>query len=172
VDGQEFAMSAQAGMPERAVEFWPAFSHQTPTRTILLVEDEAFVRDVTGEVLRSAGYQVVAAKNADEAAQAHQRRSGEVDLLLTDIVLPGEDGLRLAARLTERSPRLKVLFVTGYGERMALHTGDGSEWLAKPFSSEMLLGRIRQLLDRDRLCIERSEGGDNGLETMAQEQRS
>ena len=164
-------MSAQAGaMPEKTVEFGPALSYLTPTRTILLVEDEAFVRNVTSEVLRSDGYRVLAAANALEAAEAHERRSIEVDLLLTDIVLPGEDGLRLAARLTESSPRMKVLFVTGYGERIGLRTGESSNWLSKPFSSEMLLGRVRQLLERDRLWIEKSGAGNGGLETRTQEQ--
>jgi DNA-binding NtrC family response regulator len=166
-------MSTQAGaMLEKAAEFCRAFSQETRTETILLVEDEAFVRDVTGEVLRSAGYRVLTAANADEAMSAHERRSAEVDLLLTDIVLPGQDGLRLAARLKEPSPRLKVLFVTGYGERMGQHKPDDSDWLAKPFSSETLLGRVRQLLDRDQLRIEQSKAGGNGLETTGQEQRA
>jgi DNA-binding response OmpR family regulator len=127
---------------------------RTEAGTILLVEDEAFVREVTGEVLRSAGYRVLTARNAEEAVKAHERQAGEVDLLLTDVVLPGEDGFRLARRLTEVSPELRVLFVTGYGARMGWGGADEPEWLAKPFSSEVLIGRVRQRLDRASFLLD------------------
>jgi len=81
--------------------------------TILFVEDEVFVREVTGEVLRSAGYHVLTAKNSVEALRVYQGNRAAVDLLLTDIVLPGETGLVLAGRLRRENPELRVLFVTG-----------------------------------------------------------
>jgi CheY-like chemotaxis protein len=126
------------------------------TETILLVEDEAFVREVTCEVLRSAGYRVLTAKNAVEAVRIYNARRGGVELLLTDVVLPGETGRALAGRLRRATPELKVLLVTGYGAEMELpETKNGAkqeakcdECLAKPFSSEVLLQRVRQLLDR------------------------
>lgn len=115
------------------------------SRTILLVEDETFVREVASEVLRAAGYRVLTAKNAVEAMQIYG--SGfEIDLLLTDVVLPGETGPALAERLRRANPRLPVLLATGYGEQMARETSE--ECLAKPFSSEELLGRVRQLLEK------------------------
>jgi two-component system cell cycle sensor histidine kinase/response regulator CckA len=124
--------------------------------TILLVEDEAFVREVTCEVLRSAGYRVLTAKNAAEAVSVYEAQRGEVGLLLTDVVLPGETGRALARRLRRESPELQILLVTGYGEQMefneakqeARFEAKWEECLAKPFSSEVLLGRIRRLLDR------------------------
>jgi two-component system cell cycle sensor histidine kinase/response regulator CckA len=124
--------------------------------TILLVEDEAFVREVTCEVLRSAGYRVLTAKNAAEATGFFDVQCGEVELLLSDVVLPGETGRVLAGKLRRQNPRLKVLLVTGYGEQMGLlETVDGAkhevereQCLAKPFSSEVLLRRVRQLLGR------------------------
>jgi len=112
------------------------------SRGILFVEDEAFVRLVTCEVLRSAGYSVFTAKNAAEALEIYQRRRGALELLLTDVVLPDENGLELAGRLRRDNPELKVLFVTGYAEQM------GADRLAKPFSTEVLLRRLRGLLDR------------------------
>ena len=115
--------------------------------TILFVEDEAFVRDVACEVLRSAGYQVLAAKTAAEAMRIFELNRGDVGLLLTDVVLPGENGRRLAARLRQQHPGLKILFVTGYGEQMARLTGNDDECLAKPFSTEGLLRKVRQSLD-------------------------
>lgn len=115
--------------------------------TILFVEDEAFVRDVTVEVLRSAGYRVLAAKNATEAIRSYDARRGEVKLLLTDVVLPGETGLALAGRLRREDPDLKVLLVTGYAERMGRRAEKHEECLAKPFSTEVLLRSVRRLLD-------------------------
>ncbi|HSY92592.1 MAG TPA: response regulator [Candidatus Binatus sp.] len=118
------------------------------TETILLVEDEAFVRDVTCEVLRSAGYRVLAARNAADAVSMYEARSGEVELLLSDVVLPGETGPAMARRLRREHPELKVLFVTGYAEQMGLLEGKQEEFLAKPFSAEALLRKVRQVLDR------------------------
>jgi CheY-like chemotaxis protein len=119
--------------------------------TILFVEDEAFVREVTGEVLRSAGYQILTATNAAEASSIYDAHRSDVDLLLTDVVLPGETGRALAGRLRRENPRLRVLLVTGYSEQMAPLAATDEECLAKPFSTEVLLRRVRQLLDRSGL---------------------
>ena len=121
--------------------------------TILFVEDEAVVREVTSQVLQSAGYRVLTAKNAAEAIRVYDQRSSEVELLLTDVVLPGESGRVLAAKLRQENPTLNILLVTGYAEQMGLQEGDQEECLAKPFSSEVLLRRVRQQLDRSRLGI-------------------
>jgi two-component system, cell cycle sensor histidine kinase and response regulator CckA len=113
--------------------------------TILYVEDEAFVREVTREVLQAAGYCVLAAKDAAEAIALYQEHCGGIDLLLTDVVLPGENGRELAARLKRRNERLKVILASGYGEQMA-DEGTPNECLPKPFSSEVLLQRVGELL--------------------------
>jgi two-component system cell cycle sensor histidine kinase/response regulator CckA len=118
----------------------------SPLGTILLVEDETFVRDVTSEVLQAAGYGVLSAKNATEAVHQYERHCGVVDLLLTDVVLPGESGRTLAHRLQQRNPSLQVLLVTGYGEQMTRDPAHEAECLPKPFSSAALLQRIRQML--------------------------
>lgn len=125
--------------------------------TILFVEDEAFVREVTSQVLRSAGYRVLTAKNAAEAIRIYDQRSSEVELLLTDVVLLGETGRVLAAKLRQANPALNILLVTGYAEQMGLQDGDPEECLAKPFSSEVLLWRVRRQLDRSRLGIRTEE---------------
>lgn len=129
----------------------PDESMLSRTQTILLVEDEAFVREVTGEVLRSAGYRVLTAKNAAEAMRIYEARGDEVELLLSDVVLPGESGRVLAERLRRENPWLKILLVTGYAEHMGPRDTLQEECLAKPFSTEVLLGRVRQLLDWVRL---------------------
>lgn len=121
--------------------------------TVLFVEDEAFVREVTCEVLRSAGYRVLSAKNAAEAECIYDGRRSNIELLLTDVVLPGETGRVLAGKLRRGNPGLKVLLVTGYAEQMGLQKVMPEDCLAKPFSTEVLLRRVRQLLDRREFPI-------------------
>jgi CheY-like chemotaxis protein len=115
--------------------------------TILLVEDEAFVREVTGEVLRSAGYRVLTAKDAVEATRAWEAHCGAVDLLLADVILPGESGRALAGRLRQENPGLKILLISGYAEQMGRREVGMEECLAKPFSVGVLLRSVRQALD-------------------------
>jgi len=116
--------------------------------TILFVEDETFVREVTCEVLRSAGYRVLTAKNAVEAGRIYDQHTAEVELLLSDVVLAGETGRALAGRLRRENPELRVLLVTGYGDQMNLGGTTVEECLAKPFSSEVLLKRVRRVLEQ------------------------
>ncbi len=116
--------------------------------TILLVEDEPQVREVAARVLGGFGYRVVAA----ESAEAAMRRFDEnrVDLLVTDLVMPGTDGRELARTLTEKNPKLRTLFISGYTEAAMLHRGalaPGSRLLDKPFSPAMLASRVRAVLD-------------------------
>jgi two-component system, cell cycle sensor histidine kinase and response regulator CckA len=128
------------------------------SETILFVEDEAFVRDVTREVLSSAGYRVLAARNASEALNVYASHSDEVNLLLTDMILPGESGRALAEKLRSRNQGLRVLFVTGYTEQVAMSGENEMEFLAKPFSTSALLMKIRQVLDnKPKLVSEQNQ---------------
>jgi len=136
--------------PCAASGWFPAAQVEQPVggETILLVEDQAFVREVTAEVLRSAGYRVRTAENATDARSIYEENRGEVDLLLTDVVLPGETGRALATRLKRENLKLRVLLVTGYAEEMGRRTEEGQQCLAKPFSTEVLLHAVRRLLNR------------------------
>jgi CheY-like chemotaxis protein len=128
--------------------------------TILVVEDEDFVRGVTQAVLQSAGYSVVAVRDAIEAQRTYEQHSGRMDLLLTDIVLPGEDGRQLAQRLSKMDSALQILLVTGYWketDRKSLEEKNDKEKnkereeesiLQKPFAASILLRKVRELLDR------------------------
>lgn len=124
------------------------------TETILLVEDEVFVRGVANEILKFAGYGVIAAGNATEAC-AQTERVAQVDLLLTDVVLPGTSGRVLARDLRALRPNLAVLFVSGYAGRLAeIATAvPVEECLAKPFSAVTLLRRVRRSLTKRRLSV-------------------
>ncbi|MGH9493651.1 MAG: response regulator, partial [Candidatus Sulfotelmatobacter sp.] len=119
-------------------------------QAILLVEDEPFVQEVMREVLRAAGYSVVGVRTAVEAARVYEEVEGAVDLLLTDVILPGETGPELAAKLRLTNPGLRVLYVTGYATQMKACEQRGETFLAKPFSSERLLCAVRQALSANK----------------------
>ncbi len=116
------------------------------TETILLVEDDTTVRCLMRAVLERHGYRVLEAQHALDAMRAWDDADGRIDLLLTDVVMPGGiDGIELAARLGERSSGLKVMFASGHGpERVGLGV-----LLNKPVSLEHLLSAVRERLDAD-----------------------
>ncbi|HET8548663.1 MAG TPA: response regulator [Bryobacteraceae bacterium] len=121
------------------------------TETVLLVEDEAAVRRMLREALTHAGYRVWEAGNGVEAVEQWADRSDEIDLLVTDIVMPAMNGLRLAEELLTRSPRLRVLFMSGHADEVINNQGisDASpDYLAKPFAPQMLVSKVREVLDR------------------------
>jgi two-component system, cell cycle sensor histidine kinase and response regulator CckA len=118
------------------------------SETILLVEDEAFVREVTGEVLESAGYVVLKAGNAEQALKAQQRFPGVIHLLVTDLCMPGKNGRALAAELGSLRPAMKTILVSGYGESLWEKDGNpGVVYFPKPFSAVSLMSKIREVLD-------------------------
>jgi two-component system cell cycle sensor histidine kinase/response regulator CckA len=126
---------------------------QRPARgseTVLLVEDEAGLRDLVHEILRAHGYAVLEATNPGEALLVSERDPGRIDLLLTDVVMPLMSGPALAERLRRLRPDLRVLFMSGY-TRDALATRDapppGTRLLQKPFSPAALAHAVREALD-------------------------
>jgi two-component system cell cycle sensor histidine kinase/response regulator CckA len=117
--------------------------------TILLVEDEAFVREITGEILEAGGYRVLKTRNAAEALDAFCRYKAIVRLLLTDVVLPGRNGRDLASDLRAISPNLRTIFISGYPENAVTKNGireDGTFYLPKPFSLQSLTRTVRRVL--------------------------
>jgi two-component system cell cycle sensor histidine kinase/response regulator CckA len=129
---------------------WPRDAHKSDKGTVLLVEDEAFVREGARETLRSAGYGVLVARSADEARRLHKQWGEAVDLLLTDVVLPAENGMELARSLRSGDPKLKVLLMSGYAEHVASSQGHFEEFLEKPFSMDALLRRVGEVLNNSR----------------------
>jgi len=116
-------------------------------QTILLVEDEDAVRAFAQRALEGAGYRVVTAANGIAATAIAESRGAPVDLLLTDIVMPGMSGGELAERLGERWPGLAVLYVSGYVGDGDLPAEAADALLPKPFDAETLLRRVRQAID-------------------------
>ena len=123
--------------------------------TILLVEDEEFVGHVTSEVLAFAGYRMLCARHAAEAMRIFRQYEEDVQLLLTDVVLPGRNGHDLARDLRIVRPALKIMFISGYPEDAATKCGSqepGVIHLPKPFSVESLMRTVEQILAEDGIA--------------------
>src|ERR1044071_3853504 len=101
------------------VQAQPSFGADMPPLqgSILLVEDETFVREVTAEILTTAGYKVLKARSAVEGIREFRQHKGEVALLLVDVVLPGKNGWDMAKELMKEEPKLKTVFISGYLRR-------------------------------------------------------
>ncbi len=119
------------------------------TGTILLTEDEQDVREVAREFLESGGYTVIEARDGAEAIRLVEKHEGEIDLLVTDMVMPGMTGQELGGRLRRKRAELRVLYMSGYSEHAAAESvqGDASiRLLTKPFSRWALLRAVHDLL--------------------------
>jgi two-component system, cell cycle sensor histidine kinase and response regulator CckA len=116
---------------------------------ILLVEDDALVREVAADILEFEGFRVLKARNAQEAKMAFHRYKEIVRLLITDVVLPGQNGRDLANELRTVCPTLRIVFVSGFPENAVTRQGliDGEMlYLPKPFSAESLVRTVKQAL--------------------------
>ena len=117
--------------------------------TVLVVEDQAEVRKFATAALNAYGYRVVQAETASEALLCCEQERERVDLVLTDVVMPGIGGGELAARLRKRWPGIKVLFMSGYAGDAVTHHGvleQSAEFIQKPFSPDQLAHRVREML--------------------------
>jgi two-component system, cell cycle sensor histidine kinase and response regulator CckA len=122
------------------------------SETILVVEDDASLREVTCEFLRSSGYVVISAGSPEEALHFSERHDGPIDFLLTDVILPKMNGRELATRLSKARPAMKLLYVSGYTDgvvRDGVHGAleEGLEFLQKPCTRRALTWKIREILD-------------------------
>ena len=118
--------------------------------TLLVVEDEAALRDVAGRILSGAGYHVLAAECGASALELAARHEGPIDLLVSDVVMPGMLGKELAERLTGMRPDTRVLYMSGYAQPVLHSQGTldpGIELLEKPFTAGDLLAAVRKRLD-------------------------
>lgn len=122
---------------------------QSGGATILLVDDEPLVRDIAARILRGHGYSVIEASNGPDALRCQREGKLNVDLLITDVVMPTMSGKELADRIQEVLPGTKTLYVSGYTHNVILHQGilkENVHLLTKPFSSTGLLQKVREML--------------------------
>jgi PAS domain S-box-containing protein len=125
------------------------------TETILLVEDEPAVRELTRMVLAAQGYSVVEALSPEDAERLGENYGTEIHLLLTDVVMPGVSGRELAKRITARHPKMRVLYMSGYTHNVIASGGmleSGIAFLQKPFTPAVLIDKVRDVLDAHRLA--------------------
>ena len=146
---------APAGLVETEPPRTDVATLATP-KTVLLAEDDEDVRQLVQDMLASHGYTVLTARDPAEALEQASTYAGIIDLLLTDVVMPGGNGRDLGRRMTAVRPGIKVLYTSGYPEHGHPWSADraaarsviepGAPFLAKPFTREALLQKIRELL--------------------------
>lgn len=120
--------------------------------TVLLVEDETSLRTLSRHLLEMCGYQVLEAENGSAALKISEESSRNIDLLLTDVVMPGMSGRVLADQITAYRPEIRVVYMSGYtGQTVGQHgvLAEGSFFLPKPFTREALASKVREALDAD-----------------------
>lgn len=118
------------------------------SETILIAEDSALVRELVAEELRNAGYTVLSAESGPEALKLAAAHAGTIDVLLTDVVMPGMSGVQLAEKLAE-TRKIAVIYMSGYTEETITHHGVDPErvtFIAKPFMSDTLLHLVRRVI--------------------------
>jgi CheY-like chemotaxis protein len=125
-------------------------THAAGAETILIVEDEAAVRNLTARILSLAGYTVLTAASGAQALQICEQQQGSVHLVLTDVVMPEMGGKELATHLSQLYPHLRLLFMSGYTKEAIQDRGvleQGTHFIGKPFSPAELRTIVRQVLD-------------------------
>jgi len=133
--------------------------------TVLVAEDEAAVRGLVRVVLESAGYFVLEACDGREALDVARDHEGRVDLLVTDVIMPGMNGRDLSRALRQDRPDIRVLFTSGYTDSVVVQAGllsPATSFLQKPFAPATLLEVIRDLLDRNSEVAGESAAGASG----------
>jgi DNA-binding response OmpR family regulator len=117
---------------------------------VLFVEDEPAVRRLGLRILEQAGYDVIEARDGEEALALLDRETTPVDAIVTDVVMPNMGGGEMARRVRSKQPQIPILFVSGHPEdRSGAMQLEGADLLQKPFSANALLARLRALLDDD-----------------------
>jgi two-component system cell cycle sensor histidine kinase/response regulator CckA len=126
------------------------FHFRSGGETILLVEDDAALRDMAAEVLRDTGYKVITAKSGPEAVQVAAKHRGPLDVLLTDVVMPGMTGRALAGQIVATHPRIRILYMSGYtDDAIGRHGFHAEKWhlLQKPFTHDELVRHVQNGLE-------------------------
>jgi two-component system cell cycle sensor histidine kinase/response regulator CckA len=118
--------------------------------TVLLIEDDEVVRTCVARMLQGQGYQVLAARGGDEAVAIAQRQTRQIDLVLSDVIMPRSSGPDVVARIQAVAPLARALYMSGYSDHAILRNGalrEGLAFLSKPFDRDVLARKVREVLD-------------------------
>jgi two-component system cell cycle sensor histidine kinase/response regulator CckA len=155
--------SFQIFLPHIEEQVSPQVANKSPmgdvrgTETVLLVEDADALKKLARSFLIEHGFHVIAASNGDEAIQAAKKHRGPIDLLVTDVVMPGMNGKALADYLTPLQRGMKVLYISGYTDSFIAGHGvleEGTHLLHKPFTEDALIRKVRDVLDANQEGVE------------------
>ncbi len=138
---------------EQAAQTAPALSELHGSETVLIVENENAVRGLCREVLELMGYTILEAQDAQDALQVFKDHQEQIDLLLTDMIMPLENGSTLAEALQSQKPEMNVLYMSGYTKSFFAHEktpGETFEFLSKPFTADELACKVREVLDKKK----------------------
>ena len=130
---------------------FPAAQSLAGKETILLVEDDPLVRGLALEILKSRGYSVLVAERPDAALEICRQHGGKINLVLTDVIMPGMNGREMADEILAMRPEVGVLFMSGYTDTAVMRSGNGGKltsFLQKPFSPTVLGRKVREMLDQ------------------------
>jgi len=147
-----FPAAREEGTATRQRKSLEARKAKQGSETILLVEDDDSVRAVIQAMLEDSGYKLLEARDGEEALQINREHDGNIDLLLSDVVMPGMSGRELAIEMVKLNPRLTVLFMSGYTDNAIHHHGvldPDIAYIEKPFSPATLTRKIREVLSGD-----------------------
>jgi two-component system cell cycle sensor histidine kinase/response regulator CckA len=143
-----FAGGAESGVPIGEIEA-PVQKDLSGIGNVLLVEDEDAVRAFGSRALRNKGYNVLEANSGEQALEVLRDSAEQIDLLITDVVMPKVDGPTLVKTVRESHPDLKVIFISGYTEdnfRQKLGEDEGIHFLPKPFSLKQLAAKVKEVM--------------------------
>ncbi len=117
------------------------------TETILLAEDDIAVRNAVREILERGGYNILEAKDGEEAVRIFSEHMGRIQLVMLDVIMPKKNGKEACNEIRDLSPHVKTVFISGYADNRKGMLGEGFEYIQKPFIPEVLLKRVREILD-------------------------
>jgi CheY-like chemotaxis protein len=143
-----FPPTSEAIMKEKSVS--PGESAAGGSETVLVVEDDRIVLNLVERILKEKGYNIHSASNGEEALEIAKKVGRGLDILVTDIVMPGMNGRELHRRVMEFCPKAKVLFMSGYTDNVIIHKGfadEGVKFLQKPFTVRELADKVRETLE-------------------------
>ncbi|HQU86818.1 MAG TPA: response regulator, partial [Pyrinomonadaceae bacterium] len=125
----------------------------TGNETILVIEDEQMVRELTRQILEAEGYNVISAENGKAALDIVEKLKGEIELVVTDVIMPEMSGIEFSRKVKEIYPELPILFTSGYSDDHSFFEelrDVKAMFLSKPFVSATLIGKVREFLDMKR----------------------